>query len=170
MNSLKLLATGILLMTSATLAAPAFAAQIASHIVRSKVAGIDLIAYPTAVKDVVTIVGSLPAGDAFAGDGNAAVPTLVGMMLERGTRSEDQFKIAAQLESVGAEINFEVGLQLLEIRAKCLQKDLPLVIRLIAEELRTPAFASAEFAKAQKAAIGALRQSLENTSARASTR
>jgi zinc protease len=168
MNSLKLLATGILLMTSATLAAPAFAAQIASHIVRSKVAGIDLIAYPTAVKDVVTIVGSLPAGDAFAGDSNAAVPTLVGMMLERGTRSEDQFKIAAQLESVGAEINFEVGLQLLEIRAKCLQKDLPLVIRLIAEELRTPAFASAEFAKAQKAAIGALRQSLENTNARAS--
>jgi hypothetical protein len=54
MNSLKLLATGILLMTSATLAAPAFAAQIASHIVRSKVAGIDLIAYPTAVKDVVS--------------------------------------------------------------------------------------------------------------------
>jgi zinc protease len=167
MKSLKLLSTGILLMTSATLAAPALAAQIAAQIVRSKVAGIDLIAYPTAVKDVVTIVGSLPAGDAFASAGNSAVPTLVGMMLEHGTQSEDQFKIAQQLESVGAEINFEVGVQLLEIRAKCLKKDLPLVIRLIAEELRTPAFAPAEFAKVQQAAVGGLRQSLENTNARA---
>src|SRR5665213_596525 len=139
MNSLKLLSTAILLLASATLAVPALAAQIAQHIVRSKIAGIDLIAYPTAVKDVVTIVGSLPAGDAFA-QGNAAVPTLVGMMLDHGTKTQDQFKIARQLESVGAEVNFEVGVQLVEIRARCLKKDLPLVIGLIAEQLRTPAF------------------------------
>jgi zinc protease len=168
MNSLKLLPTGVLLLMSASLAMPTPAAQIAQRIVRSKISGIDLIAYPTAVKDVVTIVGSLPAGDAFAGNGNAAVPTLVGMMLERGTKSEDQFKIARQLESVGAEINFDVGMQLVEIHAKCLKKDLPLVIHLIAEQLRTPAFAPAEFAKAQQAAVGGLRQSLENTNARAS--
>jgi len=141
MNSLKMLSTGLLLLTGASFAAPILAAQIAQHIVRAKTAGVDLIAYPTAVKDVVTIVGSLPAGDAFAGAGNAAVPTLVGMMLERGTKSEDQFKIAQQLEDVGAEISFEVGIQLVEIHAKCLKKDLPLVIRLIAEQLRTPAFA-----------------------------
>ena len=116
MNSLKMASTGLLLLASVTLAAPALAAQIAQHIVRAKVAGIDLIAYPTAVKDVVTIVGSLPAGDAFAASGNPAVPTLVGMMLEHGTRSEDQFKIAQQLESVGAEITFEVGIQLVQIR------------------------------------------------------
>jgi zinc protease len=168
MNSLKMVSTGILLLTSVTLAVPVLAAQIAQHIVRSKVAGIDLIAYPTAVKDVVTLVGSLPAGDAFAGTGNVAVPTLVGMMLEHGTKSEDQFKIAQQLESVGAEINFEVGIQLVQIHAKCLRKDLPLVVRLIAEQLRTPAFAPAEFAKVQQQAVGALRQSLENTNARAS--
>src|ERR1700690_1883348 len=67
MNSLKMLSTGLLLLTGASLAAPILAAQIAQHIVRAKAAGVDLIAYPTAVKDVVTIVGSLPAGDAFAG-------------------------------------------------------------------------------------------------------
>lgn len=142
-------------------------AQIAPQVVRTKTAGIDLVAYPTAVKDVVTIVGSLPAGDAFAGSGNKAVPTLVGMMLERGTKSEDQFKIAQQLEDVGAEISFEVGIQLVEIHAKCLKKDLPLVIRLIAEQLRTPAFAPAELAKAQQAAVGELQQELQDTNARA---
>ena len=167
MNSLKMVSTGLLLMTSAMIAVPVLAAQIAEHITRAKVGGIDLIAYPTAVKDVVTIVGSLPAGDAFAAPGNLAVPTLVGMMLDRGTTSEDQYKIAHQLESVGAEITFEVGDQMVEIHAKCLRKDLPLVIRLIAEQLRTPAFAPAEFAKAQQQAAGGLRQSLENTGARA---
>src|SRR6202050_2618501 len=169
MNSLKLLALGVSLVTSAALAASPsdHKAQIAPHVVRTKTAGIDLVAYPTAVKDVVTITGSLPAGDAFAGSGNAAVPTLVGMMLERGTKSEDQFKIAQQLEDVGAEITFEVGMQLVEIHAKCLKKDLPLVIRLIAEQLRTPAFAATEFAKAQQAAVGELQQALQETSARA---
>jgi zinc protease len=168
MMSLKMVSTGLLLLTSVTLAVPTLAAQIAQHIVRSKVAGIDLIAYPTAVKDVVTILGSLPAGDAYAGAGNAAVPTLVGMMLDRGTQSEDQFKIAQQLESVGAEISFEVGIQLVQIRAKCLRKDLPLVVRLIAEQLRTPAFSPVEFAKIQQQAVGGLRQTLANTTARAS--
>ena len=168
MNSLKMLSTGLLLLAGASFAAPIIAAQIAQNIVRAKTAGIDLIAYPTAVKDVVTIMGSLPAGDAFAGAGNAAVPTLVGMMLDRGTKSEDQFKIAEELESVGAEINFEVGMQLVEIHAKCLKKDLPLVIRLIADQLRNPAFAPAEFAKAQQAAVGSLQHALESTNNRAS--
>jgi zinc protease len=169
MKGFKVLVLALGLVAGSALAASAAdpKAQIAPHVVRTKTAGIDLVAYPTAVKDVVTLVGSLPAGDAFAGSGNKAVPTLVGMMLERGTQSEDQFKIAQRLEDVGAEINFEVGIQLVEIHAKCLKKDLPLVIRLIAEQLRTPAFAPAEFAKTQQAAVGELQQELQDTSARA---
>src|SRR5690606_1908078 len=67
-------------------------ADIASGVVRSNVAGIDLIIYRTGVKDVVTMAGSLPAGDVFAGQGNVAVPTLVGMMLDKGTTKQDQFQ------------------------------------------------------------------------------
>jgi zinc protease len=169
MNALKALVLLLGFGASHALAATASdaKAQIAPHVVRTKTAGVDLVAYPTAVRDVVTLVGSLPAGDAFAATGNKAVPTLVGMMLERGTKGEDQFKIAQQLEDVGAEINFEVGIQLVEIHAKCLKKDLPLVIRLLAEQLRTPAFAPQEFAKAQQAAIGELQQELTETNARA---
>ena len=142
-------------------------ANMAAQAQRSHVAGIDLITDRTTVKDVVVIVGVLPAGDAMADPANIAIPTLTGMMLDRGTTSEDQYKIAHQLESVGAEISFEVGDQMVDIHAKCLRKDLPLVIRLIAEQLRTPAFAPAEFAKAQQQAAGGLRQSLENTGSRA---
>ncbi len=134
---------------------------------RSKVAQIDLITYQTGVKDVVVILGSLPAGDAMAGTGNIAVPTLTGMMLDRGTKSLDKFQIADKLDNVGARISFSVGTQTLEIRAKCLKKDLPLVLGLIAAELRDPAMSPSEFAKAKQQFAGTLQASLQNTGARA---
>jgi zinc protease len=147
-------------------AATASAAML-DHAERGTVDGIDLVTYRTDVKDVVVVLGALPAGDAFAESGNLAVPTLLGMMLDRGTRTLDQFAIAQALESVGAEISFGVGTQSLEIRAKCLKKDLPLVTGLIAAELRTPALAPQEFAKAKQQFIGLLQESLDNTDSRA---
>jgi zinc protease len=135
---------------------------------RSDTAGVDLITYQTQVKQVVVILGSLPAGDAMAGKGdNIAIPTLTGMMLDRGTKTLDKFAIAQQLDSVGAEISFGVGTQSLEIRAKCLNKDLPLVLGILAAELRTPAFTASEFAKAKQQFIGTLQESLQRTEVRA---
>jgi zinc protease len=141
-------------------------AGMAERATRAPAGGVDLVIYRTDVRNVINIVGALPAGDAFA-VGNAAVPTLTGMMLDRGTTSLDKFAIAAQLENVGAEIGFAVGTQSVQIRARCLRKDLPLVIRLIAEELRRPAFGSAEFTKARQQMIGGLEQSRQNTERRA---
>ncbi|MGA2778230.1 MAG: pitrilysin family protein [Steroidobacteraceae bacterium] len=147
-------------------AAMSASAGMAEHAQRSQVAGIDLVTYTTGAKNVVVIVGALPAGDAFAGAGNASIPTLTGMMLDRGTRAMDQFAIAQQLENVGAEISFGVGNQSLEIRAKCLTKDLPLVIGIIASELRMPALSAQEFAKAKQQFMGMLESSLQSTEAR----
>jgi zinc protease len=142
-------------------------AEMAQHAERSRAAGIDVIAYHTDVKDVVDVVGFLPAGDAMAGAGNAAVPTLVGMMLDHGTRTQDQFTIARQLEEVGADISFNVGTQSLQFEAKCLTKDLPLVIALLASELRSPAFLPAEFAKVKQQFIGMQENARHSTEARA---
>ncbi len=148
-------------------AAGAAAANLEDHAHRSKVDGIDLITYRTNVKEVVAILGVLPAGDAMAESGNAAIPTLSSMMLDRGTKALDKFAISDKLENVGAEISFSVGSQSLQIRAKCLKKDLPLVIGLIAAELRTPALQAAEFSKAKQQLIGDLEHSAQNTGARA---
>ncbi|MDB6086528.1 MAG: peptidase domain protein [Gammaproteobacteria bacterium] len=134
---------------------------------RARAAGIDVVTYPTGVKDVVVILGVLPAGDAMAESGNIAIPTLVGMMLDRGTKALDKFAIADRLDNVGAEISFAVGMQSLEVRARCLKKDLPLVTGLIAAELRTPALQSQEFAKAKQQFIGSLEASIQNTDGRA---
>jgi zinc protease len=154
-------------LTALFLVSGAAAANVADQSHRSQVAGIDLITYHTDVKEVVVILGSLPAGDAMAEPGNIAIPTLAGMMLDRGTKSLDKFTIAEQLANVGAELAFSVGTQTLEVRAKCLKKDLPLVLGLIAAELRTPALQLPEFNKAKQQFIGALQASAQNTDARA---
>src|ERR1700731_1275910 len=159
--------TRLRVLTALLLVSASAAANVAEHSERTQVAGIDLITYHTDVKDVVVILGTLPAGDAMAEPGNIAIPTLVGMMLDRGTKKLDKFAIVEQLDNVGAEIAFSVGTQSLEVRAKCLKKDLPLVIGLIAAELRTPALQAAEFNKAKQQFIGALEASSQNTEARA---
>ncbi len=156
-----------LLFGSLLLASAGASAGMAENVTRLKIGGADVIAYPTAIQDVVTIVGSLPAGDAFAGPDNPAVPTLAGMMLDKGTTRSDKFEIAQQLEGAGAAISFGVGQQTLDIRAKCLRADLPMVLHLIVEQLRTPAFSAEEFGKVQKQLTGALTRSKEDTDFRA---
>lgn len=142
-------------------------AQIAEKVVREKVAGIDLIAYPTGVKDVVTFRGSLPAGDSFAPENNVAIPTLTGEMLDKGTTKQDKFAISQKLDNIGANIDFGVDGVMVEFNGKCLRKDLPIVISLLAEQLRMPAFSEEEFAKLKKQIAGDLQRALESTDFRA---
>ena len=140
---------------------------IADKVVREKVAGIDVIAYRTEIKDVVTFRGSFPAGDSFAPKDNIAIPTLVGDMLDKGTTRQNKFEIAQKLDNIGARIGFSVGGVMTEFRGKCLRKDLPLVLSILAEELRTPAFSEEEFGKLKKQLIGDLQRSQESTDFRA---
>lgn len=142
-------------------------ATIADKVSRTRISGVDVIAYQTGVKDVVTFRGSLPAGDSFAPETNVAIPTLVGGMLDKGTTRQDKFAIAQQLESVGARLSFEVHEMMLTFSGKCLRKDLPLVISLLAEQLRSPAFSSDEFDKLKRQLAGNLRRMMESTDYRA---
>ncbi len=149
-----------------TLASTAFA-QIAPNVVRQKIAGLDVLIYKTGVKDIITLKGSLPAGDSFAAEGNAAVPTLCGMLLDQGTTKQDKYAVAEKLESVGATLSFNVGHHLAEVNAKCLAKDMPLLVGLIAEQLRFPALTAEEFEKAKTQYAGSIQRSLESTDYRA---
>jgi zinc protease len=158
---------GAALLLAASLAhSYAHAAEIAKRVVRARIAGIDVIAYPTAIKDVVTVMGSLPAGDVFATD-NIALATLAGTMLDRGTLKLDKFAIAKQLDGVGARLAFSVGEQTVTVQARSLKADLPMLLKVMADELRHPAFSADEFAKAKIEIEGSLRQRAESTEYRA---
>ena len=163
---MRLFAAKACVLALIALASATVRAGIAERVSRSSSDGIDLLVYRTNLQDVVTIVGSMPAGDAFATEANAAVPTLTGMMLDQGTTSEDKYAIAQKLENAGASITFGVDTQVVDIRARCLTKDLPMVIGLIAEQLRSPAISAAELDKARQQLIGALRGSIDNSNYR----
>jgi len=46
-------------------------ANMASQAHRAQSAGVDVVTYPTSVKDVVTVIGAMPGGDAMAGPGTS---------------------------------------------------------------------------------------------------
>jgi zinc protease len=143
-------------------------AGVADSSIRQKIAGIEVVTTKTGVKDVVTIRGSLPAGDARSPESNPAIATLAGAMLDKGTTKHDKFQISQMLGDVGATISFSVGNNALLINAKCLRKDVNLVLSLIAEQLRSPAFSPEEFEKLKKQMVGGVRRNLESTDFRAS--
>lgn len=150
------------------LAALPASAQVAKNAVRDNVGGIDLVVLKTGVKEVITLRGSLAAGDSLSPDNNPALADLTGGMLDKGTTTRDKFAISQLLGSVGANISFSTGPSALNINAKCLRADLPLVIGLIAEQLRTPAFSPEEFAKLKKQFAGNYRRQLDDTDFRSS--
>lgn len=157
-----------LLAAALLLAAGAAArASVAANAVRASIAGIDVVAYPTGVKNVVTFRGSIPAGDHLAPEHNIAVPTLVGAMLDQGTTKQDKFALAEKLESVGATLSFSVDGNVLTINGRCLTKDMPLVVSLLAEQLREPAFPESELEKVKRQLAGDLQRALESTNYRA---
>lgn len=136
------------------------ATHFAEQAKREKVAGLDLIVCPTEIKDVVTIHGSIAVGEAASP--NRALAHLVAGMLERGTKKRDQFEIAALLERVGVTMEFKVGTETVEFTAHCLTPDVPLVIELLAEQLREPAFQAAELKKLKTQLISETQQTLED--------
>jgi zinc protease len=142
-------------------------AGVASDAVRADIGGMDVIIVRTDVKDVVTVTGSLRAGDDRSPADNVALATVTGAMLDKGTARQDKFAIAQQLGNVGASLSFSVGASTLQLSGKCLRKDFPLLATLLAEQLREPAFPEAELAKLKKQLEGAMRSQLEDTDFRA---
>ena len=157
----------LLAIAAMSIAALPARAGVAADAVRSDVEGIDLVVIRTGVQDVVTVVGSLRAGDDRSPDDNTSIATLTGEMLDKGTTRRGKFAIAEQLGSVGARIGFAVGTTSLSFSGRSLRKDMPLVMSLLAEQLREPAFPADEFAKLKRQVDGSMREQMQDTEFRA---
>jgi zinc protease len=159
---MKIFLRTLLLASGSLVLAATLPAGVATNASRQAVAGIDVVALQTGVKDVVTIRGTLPAGDSRSPDSNCALADLAAGMLDKGTTTHDKFAIAKLLGDVGAGIGFGSNSSSMTISARCLRQDLPLVLGLIAEQLRSPAFSPEEFAKLKKQVTGSMRRQLED--------
>ncbi len=140
---------------------PPASTNYATSVVRAKTAGLDLLLCRTGVKDVVTIHGSLAAGE--NAQANPALAHLAASMIQRGTQKHDQFAIADMLEKAGVVMHFKVNADTVEFEAKLLRKDVSSVVSLLAEQLRIPAFVASELMKAKKQLVAEAQQTLEDT-------
>lgn len=133
----------------------------AKRIQRFDVQGADLLVCPTAAKGIVCVRISLPVGSSK--EENRALAHLTFDMTERGTTKHDKFAIAEKLESAGVDVESTITAETVETTVKCLAADLPMVLDLLVEQWRMPAFDAKEFDKAKKDLLSSLQQSLEDT-------
>jgi zinc protease len=91
-------------------------------------------------------------------------------MLERGTKKRSKFQLAGDLESVGAQLGFSADPFAVNVAARSLSKDLPLVLTAIAEVLSEPSFPADELEKLKQQIIAGIQEQQSNTGYRARER
>ena len=112
---------------------------------------------------VVTFSGSLLGGDIYAPSTNPRVPDVVVSMLDQGTTKSSKFEISSKLEGAGARLSFSNGKARVGFGGKFLSEDMSLVVGLLAEQLKLPAFDSEELEKTKSRLITGYKKSKEST-------
>ncbi len=102
--------------------------------------GMTLLAYHNPNVRSVNISGALLAGNVYEQPHERMVASLVSSMLMRGTQHRDFDTLYGQLEDVGGDLGVGAGVFRLGFNGKALAEDLPLLLDLLSDALRYPAF------------------------------
>lgn len=129
--------------------------------------GVRVVSKKTDIVDVVSIQGSFLGGDVFSPDSNSAVADMTAAMLDQGSVYQDKFSISNALQNVGADLSFGCSRYRVRFSARCLSRDVPLVMRLAAEQLRFPRMEPTDLAVSKRRRVGELKKSMEDTRTRA---
>ncbi|HMI31843.1 MAG TPA: pitrilysin family protein, partial [Candidatus Limnocylindrales bacterium] len=97
----------------------------------------------------VAVHGIVLAGRMHSAQGKPAIAQLTAMMLERGTTTRNKRAIAARLDGVGAQIHVSSDMYGASIQASSLSRDADLLLSILADEMKNPAFADSEIKKAK---------------------
>jgi zinc protease len=115
----------------------------------------------------VSVRGSLLAGSHFEPKDKPGIAHICAQMLERGTKHRSKLQLASDLESVGAQIDFSSDPFALNIAARSISDDLPLVLNILSEMLREPAFPADELEKLKLQTVASIQEQQANTRYRA---
>jgi zinc protease len=137
-----------------------FAARVVRHELPN---GATLLMLENRATPTVSLRGSLRAGSYFEPRDKPGLAQLTAEMLSRGTQKRSKLEIAGDLESVGADIDFSTDPFAVNIAARSLAQDLPLVIETLAEELREPAFPEDELERLKQQLIASIQEQQANT-------
>ncbi|HEY9086919.1 MAG TPA: pitrilysin family protein [Anaerolineaceae bacterium] len=88
----------------------------------------------------VVIAGYLASGSLFDPDDRLGLAQFTALSLMRGTQRQNFQQIYDSIESVGATLGFGTSVHNVSFGGRALAEDLPLLMRLLSEALRTPTF------------------------------
>ncbi|MDX2161594.1 MAG: pitrilysin family protein [bacterium] len=106
--------------------------------------GIVVLVYENFAAQSVVISGSIRAGSQFETPAQNGLASLTASALLRGTAQYDFDTINERLESAAADLDFGGAVHRTSFSGKALAEDLPLLIDLLAEAVRRPAFPAAQ--------------------------
>jgi zinc protease len=118
----------------------------------------------------VAIRGLVFAGDGMAPAGKPALADLTARMLQRGTKTRTKEEIGALLDGAGATRAYSTNTFEAQLNLNGLSRDIALLIDILADELKNPAFAPDEIEKAKSELKTAVLRNDDNTSFRAQSR
>ncbi|HEX8154340.1 MAG TPA: pitrilysin family protein [Thermoanaerobaculia bacterium] len=115
----------------------------------------------------VAIRGLVFAGDSAAPAGKSALPGLTAKMLQRGTTTRSKEEIGRLLDNAGATRFYGTNSFEANLSVNGLSRDLGLLIDILSDELKNPAFSAEELAKAKSEMRNDILRADENTGTRA---
>ncbi len=126
--------------------------------------GITVLARSNFNSPSISIGGYLPAGAIFESDEKLGLADFVAACLMRGTQTHSFDAIYNELESVGASMGFDSGVHNTSFGGRSLVEDLPLLLGLLSETMRTPTFPKAEVEKLRAQLLTGLAMRAQDTS------
>ena len=111
----------------------------------------------------VAVQGVVRAGAIFDPPGRSGLAAFVAAMLDRGTTRRSALEQASTIEEAGAHLSFEGNTETVRFDGTALIEDLPMVLDVLADALRNPAFPPDQAEKARDELLNEVRRAADST-------
>src|SRR5215510_2661367 len=129
--------------------------------------GVTLLVLENHANPTVSMAGSMRAGEYFSPKGKDSLASITASMLGKGTRRRSKLEIAEELESAGARVGLSSNTFTASVSGLSINRDLPMIVSTLAEELREPAFPADELDKMRQRIIANIQEEQDDTRVRA---
>lgn len=130
--------------------------------------GITVLSRANFNSPTLSIKGYLHSGSLFDPEDKLGTAYLTAFGLMTGTANHDFQSLYNEIESIGASLSFSSGTLTTSFSAHCLSEDLPLILGLVSDCLRSPTFPEKEFNRQKTQMLTALAIRAQDTNAMAS--
>lgn len=129
--------------------------------------GITLLVLENPANPTVSLAGSMRAGEYFSPKGKDSLASITASMLSKGTLRRSKLEIAEELESAAARVGVSSNTFTVSVSGQSLNRDLPMIVSTLAEQLQEPSFPEDELEKMRQRIIANIKEEQDDTRVRA---